>query len=495
MALLLERRLMIEHLKRQGYSIRRIARELGISRNTVKRYLQDPQRSRYHRKVAYLSKLDSFKEYITTRLRDFPDISAEKLYREVKDKGFDGSYRIAADYVNKFRPPSSQKVFIRFETSPGEQAQVDWAEFGRINHYGRNCKLYCFSFVWGYSRRHYIEFTTSQDIFTLMRCHQRAFEHFGGVPKVILYDNMAQVVKSHTDNRIEFNQRFMDFALYYGFKPDACDVGCANQKGKIERVIGYVRTSFFTGETFSSLEELNSKSLYWSSHIADERIHGTTHERPIDRWQTEKDTILPLPQNTYEVAKAEHRLIQKDCFINWECNCYSVPWQYARKTVLVKASESELHIYYDDKCIAQHKLCRQKGRYIRNPEHLKGIPHIRDNRKDRYREQLASFGEVGLKYFQQMLNSSISNPYYHLNVVIKLKQYYPVTEITKSIEVALKFNALKGKTIENILRKWLPVNGTNRLERILSIPGLDYNFQQVEQRPLEFYDWVSKDNG
>lgn len=296
MALLLEQRLMIEHLRRQGYSIRRIARQLGISRNTVKRYLQNPQRSRYYRKVPYLSKLDSLKEYLTTRLRDFPDITAERLYREIKDKGFEGSYRIAADYVNRIRPPSSQKVFIRFETPAGEQAQVDWAEFGRLNYYGRNCKLYCFSFVWGYSRRHYIEFTTSQDIYTLMRPHQRAFEYFGGVPKVILYDNMSQVVRFHTDNRVEFNQKFMDFALYYGFKPEACDVGCAHQKGKIERVIGYINTSFFVGERFSSLEELNSKALNWCGQVADQRTHGTTHERPIDRWQKELDTILPFPQ-------------------------------------------------------------------------------------------------------------------------------------------------------------------------------------------------------
>lgn len=495
MALLLEQRLMIEHLKRQGYGIRKIARQLGISRTTVKRYLEDPQKSRYCRKTPYFSKLDSFKEYITARLTDFPDITAEKLYREIKDKGFDGSYRIVVDYVSKNRPAKPQKAFIRFETSPGQQAQVDWAEFGRINYYGRDTKLYCFSFVWGYSRRHYVEFTVTQDIYTLMRCHRHAFEYFGGIPKLILYDNMTQVVTSHIDKRIEFNQKFMDFALYYGFKPDACDVACANQKGKIERVIGYIRTSFFTGETFSGLQELNSKALGWCGHIADERIHGTTRQRPIDRWQEEKQTILPLPNNDYDTRKTEYRLVQKDCYVNWECNCYSVPWQYVRKTVLVKAGQSQLSIYHDDKCIASHNICRQKYRYIRNPEHLKGIPRIKDSRKERYRQQLAGFGDVGLKYFQRMLNSSLPNPYYHLSLVIKLKQYYPASEIIKSIEIALRFNALKGKTIENIIRKWLPANGLNRLEKILSIADLDYNLQQVEQRPLEFYDWVTKDNG
>lgn len=493
MALTLEERLMIEYLRRQGYSIRRISRELGISRITVKRYLENPRKEKYCRKKLYTSKLDPYKEYITKRLKDYPDITAEKLCREIKEKAFEGSYRAVAYYVDKNRPLKEQEVFLRYETLPGGQAQVDWAEFGRINYYGRECKLHCFSFVWGYSRRHYIEFTVSEDIHTLMSCHTRAFEYFGGVPKKIIYDNMSQVVKLNIGGRIEYNEKFMDFALYYGFLPCACDVGQPHQKGKIERVIEYIRTSFFTGEKFSSLEELNSKALYWCSELADKRIHGTTHERPIDRWQEEKKVILPLPRRGYDTRKTEHRVVQKDCYLNWQGNCYSVPWQYARKTVVVKGSESVLHIYYDDKCIAQHPVSRQKGKYIRNPEHLKGIPLVKDSRKQRYREELAIFGEAGLKYFEEVLRSSISNPYYHLNVVVKLKQNYPVSEIAKSIELALKFKALKGKTIVNLVRRQIPTRGLNRLEQILSIPGLDYNLQEVEERPLEFYDWVVGD--
>jgi len=493
MALKPQERLMIEYLRRKGYSIRRISRELGISRLTVKRYLENPGKDKYLRTEPYISKLDPYKEYIKGRLGDYPDITAEKLYREIKDKGFKGCYRAVAYYINKNRPVKDQEVFMRYETEPGEQAQVDWAEFGRINYYGRNCKLYCFSFVWGYSRRHYIEYTVSQDMQTLMGCHQRAFEYFGGVPKKILYDNMTQVVKLNIGDRVDYNEKFMDFALYYRFMPLACDVGQAHQKGKIERVIGYIRTSFFTGEKFSSFEELNSKALHWCSEIADRRVHGTTHERPIDRWEEEKEAIMPLPQASYDTRKVEHRIVQKDCYINWEGNCYQVPWQYARKTVVVKGSESTIHVYFDDKCIAQHQVSKGKGKYIRNPEYLKGMPLIKDNRKERYRKELSQLGEVGLNYFEEVLKSQVSNPYYHMNVVVKLKETYPISEITKSIEVALKFRAFQSKTIVNLLRRRIPPHGLNRLEQILSIPGLDWNLQQVEERPLEFYDWVTGD--
>ena len=497
MALAEKERLMIEYLKEKGYGIRKISRELGIHRLTVKQYLGNPQKERYCRVVPYKSKLDSYKGYISSRLKDYPDMTAEKIYREIIEKGFSGSYRAVAYYVTRNRPVKEQQVFLRYETGPGEQAQVDWSEFGKINYYGSECKLYCFSIVWGYSRRHYIEFTISEDIYTLMRCHQRAFEYFSGVPKKILYDNMKQVVKLNTGDKVEYNEKFMDFALYYGFIPDACDIGQAHQKGKIERVIEYIRTSFFCGEKFSCLEELNSKALVWCREIADTRIHGTTHERPIDRWEIEKQFILPVPETKYDTRKVEHRLVQKDCYLNWQGNCYSVPWQYARKTVLVKGSEEILQVYYDDKCIAQHTLCRQKGKYIRNPEHLKGLPLIKDNRKQKYREEFTLFGDIGLIYFQEVLNGDLSNPYYHLNVVLKLKELYPVSEIKRAMEIVLKFKALHSKTIVNLLKKQIPPYGLNRLEQVLSIPGLNYNFQQVEERPLEFYDWVvgEKENG
>jgi transposase len=490
MALTMGERIMIEQLKVEGCSIRKISRELGMSRITVKRYLENPGKKKYCRKEPYKTKLDPFKGHIKNRLKDYPNITSEKLYREIMEQGFNGSYRTVTYYLKKIRPIKEQEAFLRYETQPAEEAQVDWAEFGRINYYGRDCKLYCFSFVWGYSRRQYVEFTLRQDLYTLMRCHKAAFEYFGGIPKRILYDNMLQVVKVNDGERIEYNEKFMDFALYHGFLPDACDVRQPHQKGKIERVIEYIRTSFFTGEKFSFLDELNSKAINWCKEIADKRIHGTTHEKPIDRWEIEKTAISPLPQTDYDTRKVEHRLVQKDCYLNWENNCYSVPWQYVKKTVLVKANELMIHIYYDDKCIAEHPICKMKGKYIRNPQHLKGIPHIKDSRKEKYREELSDFGEVGIRYLDEVLKASTINPYYHLSRVVKLKQSYPTSEIARAIEIALKFKALNSKTVINLVRKYIPPYSLNQLEQVVT--GIDYSFQEVEQRPLAFYDWVAE---
>ncbi len=495
MALDFMERIMIRQLRDKGYSIRRIAREFGINRKTVRRYLRHPDKENYSREKPYISKLDDYKEYLNSRFKDYPEITADKLYREIKDKGFVGSYRAVAYYAKEHRPEKEQQAFVRYETEPGEQAQVDWAEFGEIDYYGRKCKLYCFCFVLGYSRRHYIEFTTRMDIHTLIRCHQRAFEYFGGVPRKILYDNMKQVVilNPGDKDKIQYNQQFIDFANTYGFIPMACDVAQAHQKGKIEKVVGYVRTSFFCGEKFDTLDELNTKAIYWCKNTADTRIHGTTHERPIDRWPAEKESLQSLPDRKYDNRKVVHRLVQKDCYLNYEGNCYSVPWQYVRKTVVVKGDENQIQIFYDDKCIATHRLCKEKGRYIRNPEHYKGLRIIRDNRKEKYRQEFASFGDTGIRYFEAVLNSSISNPYHHLNIVAKLKDMYPVSEIEKALNVALRFKAFQSKTVVNIVRKQIPPYGINNIEKILTVSGFVDNFQQVEERPLEFYDWVTKE--
>jgi len=328
-----------------------------------------------------------------------------------------------------------------------------------------------------------------------MRCHQRSFEYFGGVPRKILYDNMKQVVISNPGdkNKVQYNQHFMDFAHAYGFTPYACDIAQAHQKGKIEKVIGYVRTSFFCGEKFDTLNELNTKAIYWCKETADKRLHGTTHERPIDRWPAEKESLLALPERMYDSRRVVHRLVQKDCYLNYEGNCYSVPWQYVRKTVVVKGDENQVQIFYDDKCIATHRLCKEKGRYIHNPEHYKGLRIIRDNRKEKYRQEFAVFGDTGLKYFEEVLKSSISNPYHHLNAVAKLKDMYPVSEIEKALSVALRFKAFQSKTVVNIVRKQIPPYGINNIEKILTVSGFVDNFQQVEERPLEFYDWVTKE--
>lgn len=252
---------MIHTLYEAGMRKSQIARKLSIDRKTVDKALSQGQVPEYHR-PAVPSKLDPYHNHIKVRLAKYPNLLASVLFQEVQQQGYNGSYDLVKRFVKQVRPPSPFPYTVRFETAPGEQAQVDWADFGRRAIGQETVHLYCFACTLGFSRALYLEFTTSQDLVTFAQCHINALRFFSGTPEEVLYDNVKTVVLSRTGNRAEWNQKFLDFARYYGFVPTLCEPGRKETKGKIERVIGYIRGSFFRGLEFSSLEELNAKA-WW----------------------------------------------------------------------------------------------------------------------------------------------------------------------------------------------------------------------------------------
>ena len=179
----------------QGLSISEIARQTGHDRKTIRKYLTSNESPDYSQPKRS-SKLDPHKDYIISRLKETPELSNRRIFREVKEQGYRGGYSILCNFTNPIRKQRENEAVVRFETMPGEQAQVDWSYFGTIQEQGQNKRLYCFSMVLGYSRTIYIEFTTSQDIYNFLRCHQNAFMYFSGYTRTILYDNAKTVVVS-----------------------------------------------------------------------------------------------------------------------------------------------------------------------------------------------------------------------------------------------------------------------------------------------------------
>jgi len=224
----------IRYLDRQGLSKSQIARRLGLSRTTVRKYLDSPSIDE-RKQVKRASILDPYKPYLQYRLQQWPELTAARLHREIQTlscpgndgthllppEPYEGSERTVRRYVATIRP-SPKRVYRPVETLPGEQAQVDWGHCGYIVVDGVKRPLYAFSFVLSYSRIRYVEFTTSQDMLTFLSCHQRAFHYIGGVPQRILYDNCKMVVTERVGSVIQFNSNLLRFAVRYGFKPDAC---------------------------------------------------------------------------------------------------------------------------------------------------------------------------------------------------------------------------------------------------------------------------------
>jgi transposase len=374
---------MIKHLQQQGVSIRAIARQLGIDRNTVRRALRREGLPKYIRTTPRASKLDPFKPYLERRLVECPELTAVRLYQEIQAQGYPGRCSILRVFLRPLRQEHRRlgQLTVRFETAPGEQGQVDWGHFGTILHQGERCPLYGFVMVLGYSRALFVHFTTTQRVETFLHCHLRAFEAFGGYPRELLYDNTKTVVLARPDLRADaagqaphWHPRFLDFAGYYGFTPRLCRPYRARTKGKVERMLRYVRESFFTGCRFVDLADLNRQAALWCATVANARVHATTGEVPAVRLH--REPLLPFTARPlYDTSVVVPRRVSSECLVAYEGNHYSVPFPYGGRSVLlrVRAEQAILEIWAEDTRLAVHPLLPGHGRQSLNPDHLTGL--------------------------------------------------------------------------------------------------------------------------
>lgn len=479
--------IMLKTLLDEGVPQTRIADLLQIDRKTVARHAEDaelPDAS--HERASRYSVLDPFKDHIQRRLAKY-DLTAMKLFAEVQVQGYRGSYPIVQRYVHQIRPPKPQPAFVRFETEPGQQGQVDWSPFGRINHLGQSRKLSCFALVLGYSRVLYAEFTLAEDLATLVQCHLNAFRYVGGVPRELLYDHMKTVVLSWSPTHIEWNPQFADFAKTLGFDPRLCRPRRAQTKGKIERPFGYLSDSFFAGLDIEhlTLDELNAQLRYWLDHIANTRVHRTTQCVPLERLKEEK--LLALPDRTYVVELVETRKSHKDCHLDYQGNRYSVPFQYACRELTVRAQGDQLRIFDGDKLIATHTLGRQKRQMITDPAHFSGIsrPVYASNGRAVQEQFVATFPHTEA-FVQGVLQLKGGNATHHLTQILALSEVYPTATVSAALQRALDYGAFTAKHVRKICESESALALIAPKSPVqTSQPALLHT--AVEQRPLTRY--------
>ncbi|MBX3709914.1 MAG: IS21 family transposase [Gammaproteobacteria bacterium] len=294
----------VKILFRQGKSIREISKTLHISRNTVRRYLRREEKPNYKmRRVQKPIKLAPFHDYLKNRVKDAHPhwLPATVLFQEIHEQGYDGGMTVLRAYLRTLKPIKEADPVVRFETRPGQQMQVDWIEFGRGKHH-----LSAFVATMGYSRASFVEFVTNERLETLLSCHEKAFEFFGGVPQEILYDNMKTVVlarDAYAPKQHRFHPGFLDFANHFGFIPKLCRPYRAKTKGKVERFNRFLRYSFYN-PLVSRLKPLgltvdielgNYEVKRWLRDIANQRVHATTGQVPAVKLQEEKQWLQPLP--------------------------------------------------------------------------------------------------------------------------------------------------------------------------------------------------------
>lgn len=369
----------IIELKRQGLSISAISELTGNDRKTVRKYLAEPEATPvYGPRTRRPSKLDAFKPYVEERLKDGV-WNAVVLLRELRARGFQGGYTILKEWLHPQRESARVVAVRRFETAPGKQAQVDWGHLGTLEMDGQERKLWSFTFTLGYSRTMMAKAALDQKLETLLQMHEEAFEQLGGVPEEILYDRM-KTVWLETDERgeIVWHPVFLDFARYWGFTPRLCRPYRAQTKGKVESGVKYVRRNFLCGlqgREPSGLDDLNAQLRAWTWEVANQRVHGTTHEQVAARWKVDQFSLRPLNGRLrYPYVDDELRKVARDAYVSWRGSRYSVPWLYAGRPVWVREDGPDVEVHYGRERIAVHARAERKHQVVTQTEHHRGIP-------------------------------------------------------------------------------------------------------------------------
>lgn len=418
----------------QKLSYRTIAARLHVSRKTIKRALTSdtppPARIITTKKG---SKLDPYLPHIKRLLLEHPGIAAVRVREELALVGYDGGITILRQLVARLRPKLPPEPFLRIETPPGKEAQVDWASFGTIGEGNHARNLSCFVMVLSHSRMIYLEWTVSQRIDDFLRCHRNAFLFFGGIPSRILYDNPKTVVIQRVGRHIRFNDRFRLLADWYGYTPILCRPRRGNEKAKVERAIGYIRTSFFAGRVFSSLEDLNAQAIAWRDGVANRRTHRILRKRPIDLYSEERPRLLPFPANHFDCDTCIIASPSKDLFVVFDTNRYSVPASCAGASLRLRCNESLVRIYHRDALVASHPRSRLKHQTIQDPAH---IDTVKDYKKMiGTSKRLDAFTSIGPSAmgFLKGLCATQSDPHFHVEAILEIARLHDPKTVDAAI--------------------------------------------------------------
>jgi transposase len=364
---------MILELYRQGLKISAIARQLGIDRKTVRRYIERGlEPPSYGPRPRKQKSTDAFLPYLRERLTAYPGLTAVRLWRELRDRGYAGGYTAVKRTVREIRPAPVNPFEVRFETPPGEQAQVDLARFEVVFTDEPSVMriVWLFCMVLGFSRLIWARFVMHQDLQTVLRCHIAALEAIGGAPREILYDRMkTAVLGEDSDGLVIYNRSLLDLARHYGFQPKACRPYRAKTKGKVERPFRYIREDFFLGGSFRNLDDLNAQLRHWLDTVANPRVHATTQRVVNEAFAEEKLYLKPLPFAPYRAVLKLERRVSHEGMVSIAGNLYSVPDTTRRRILDIHVFADQIRIFENATLVAVHAPLEGRDKTRVDPAH------------------------------------------------------------------------------------------------------------------------------
>jgi len=480
----------------KDYSLRDCAKQLGVSVKTVRKYREMglEKAAQYLGRTHRSSQFDLASDFIRYKLGHFPKIHSPKLLREIKRKYPDitAGERALRNYLTPLKEEFKNVKIRHYEPVldmvPGHQIQVDGGEFWAQRDLAEDkFKVYFIAFVFSYSRYAYVSFQTKPyDTDAFIKAHIEAFRYFGGVAKEYVYDQTKLVVIQEKYREVLFNEKFHKFALQSEFLPFVCEGYDPESKGKVERLIRYIKEDFLYGTIFMDIEDVRKRGIEWLNTVANIRIHSVTHRKPVEMFKEE----LPLLSNRYYVKiESNKRIVDKTGLLSFEGNKYSIPYQYQRCEVIVERRDNSLLVRDKEtgELIVALEISQEKGVIQKNNNHYRDYRKTTAELKSET-EMLFAKIENSVQIVERLIADNPRIVRDQLRGLQSLKSKYSKEIWDSSIRVMLNLPEMRATLIERILitcqnqARLLQIEKKHNVEldRVSSNSCLD--------RPADYYD-------
>ena len=477
----------------EKWKIGTIATQLGVHHSTVRRVLSQAGRTEGQAALRP-SLVDAFVPLIKDTLTKYPDLRASRLYQMVKERGYAGGPDHFRSIVSRFRPRAPAEAYLRLRTLPGEQAQVDWGHFGKLRIGRAERVLSAFVMVLSSSRMVFVRFFLGQLQSAFLQGHQHAFDFFGGVPRILLYDNLKSVVLERQGDLIRFHPTLLSFAAHYRYEPRPVAVYRGNEKGRVERAIQYIRHAFFAARTFVDLGDLNAQAHSFCTGLSADRRCPEDHSCTVGQsFEQERPLLLSLPQTPFPAHERIDVHVGKTPYVRFDRNDYSIPHTLVQRTLCVVACQDTVRILWEAKLIATHPRSYDAEQQIEDPKHISDLVlHKRNARQHRGQSRLFS-AVPAAKAMLVKLAAQGQNLGSATAALLRLLDHYGSARMQAAVDEALSHDAAHPRAVQQILERTerqhtatpqLPVTLPDdpRVHDLLVIP-----------HPLAGYDTLTKE--
>ena len=472
----------------EKWRVNTIATQLKVHHSTVERVLTNngvtAEQLRIRPSIA-----DPYIPLIKSTLKKYPKLSATRIFHMCRERGYPGGVDHFRDIVAKHRPRAATEAYLRVRTMPGEQAQVDWGSFGRVRIGNAERKLYAFVMVLSWSRHIFLRFYVNQSTSNFLHGHVDAFEYFGAVPREILYDNLKSVVVERIGKAIRFNSESLDLASHYKFKPVPVEVGQPASKGRVERGIQYIRTSFFEARQWKDLNDLNQQALEWCSGESAERRWVQNEKKLVkEAFEEDRRNMLALPKTAYPVYDRETVKAGKTPYIRFDGNDYSVPAEHVKKTLSVVATLSVVKVCDGEKEICEHERSFDKGRQIEQRKHVEELEDLkRAGRKHRAMDVLQEAAPACTEFFVRAAERS-QNLGRLTQDLTKLLEAYGAPDFELAVKHALDVDTIYASAVKQALDLLRSRRGQKEVIPLHFLEGSKIDGLILRPNSLDVYD-------